>query len=125
MKRLFSSKVTGDVTSTINYSNDYDKEWGVFLNGLLEFSSANSTAFFQVGAGPRFVFWEWEYEFSSIYSTEYDSDSGNNVNWGAMGVVGTKLQMGPSLAIPVMIRADIMNRYGMFATIGVLTGLEF
>jgi hypothetical protein len=47
------------------------------------------------------------------------------VNWGLIGAAGPKLQAGSGVGIPLMIRADLLNRYGALAIISVLTGVEF
>ena len=125
MQNLFHSRVDGALLRSTYYSYHIDREWELYINPLVGFTSEDSPFFFQGGLGLHLVFWDWQYRYSSIYETTSNSNGGSNTNLGLMLKAGTLLNITPSVSLPVALRTDILFRYGGLISVSLIVGFDY
>ena len=125
LQNLFSSEISNPLQTGVYYNSDYDNEWEFYFSPLIEWNIKETPLFFQAGAGMHIVFWNWHSEFESVYSYDYDSDEGTDVNIGFTGTLGIKVKASPHVIIPLALRTDFMPRYGIMLQLGTIISVEF
>jgi hypothetical protein len=128
MQKIFSSTFNPGNLGSWGYGgytyedNKKDSEYEMYLLGLVEFNHASLPLVLQAGLGLHIVFWEWESDYSSNYSTSYKSESGSGTQLGILVAGGLNLPISERMKLPLMLRIDNIFRYGAELTLSVSAG---
>ena len=98
LQKLFYSEVQFDLTSTTYFDYQTDREWGLYLNPLVEFNKNGTPFYFDAGPSLNIVFWDWNYYYGSYYSERYNEDGGTEVSFGLSAEAGFKMKISPSVS---------------------------
>jgi len=124
-QKLFLSKIEYETSSTVYTDYQTDREWELYINGLIRFKKAEKPFFFEAGPGLHVVFWDWESYYSSTYQSTSDSDGGTELNFGIVAEAGLKIETSKAISIPISVRSDMIFRYGVLWQISATVGIEF
>jgi hypothetical protein len=124
-QKLFSVKSNLPTYENVYLSEHHDSESSLSILGVGEYALPGTQFFMQGGLGIHMVFWSWTYEHHGSAGSVYKDDGGTGISPALMVGGGTLLPVNEQMSIPIMIRADVLFRYGLMASIGVATGINF
>lgn len=127
---LFTSKVQDPSipysigATLVSEDLNVDRELSLSFGGVAQLEVGKHLVF-QGGLGAHIVMWFYDFSYQSSASVDSSSDSGTAVVPALMVAAGTNLRLSETMMMPLMIRVDLLLRYGVMVPVTVTAGVSF
>jgi hypothetical protein len=110
-----------------NISLYLDQENEKYLFGLISYSFNDNLFELQAGAGIHIVSWTYKYDFINYdnYPDVHTEKGDSDLHFGGTVSGGINLKITDAIELPIMIRLDLIKRYGALINLSTTVGINF